>query len=369
MNMPYNKLRHPVAITDQEWPEGVKPLVSVCCITYNHENFIQDCLNGILRQETSFPVEILIHDDASTDQTANIIREYEEKYPNLIRAIYQNDNQYSKGIKPSTIVYPAARGEYIAICEGDDYWISDRKLQTQFDTLRGHPDSSICFHPAIRVRAGTQSREMCCYGNVTQVIPVEMVIRGGGGFMPTSSILIRARALNRVLKFFAEAPYAPVGDIPIQVIGSAPGGALFLPIVACTYRFKAPGSWTERIERDETLLNTWFVNKFLMYAALDRFLNYEYCVEVAARMQMSLRKELFLDQRIALKSKRQVVRKFGKYLPISQRLLWSVLVFSRPSYRLARLVLKVADVYAPHYGVFWVKRRWSQLKIWFGLGV
>ena len=117
------------------------PLVSVLCMTYNHENFIEDAINGFLIQETNFPFEVLIHDDASTDSTAKIIKKYEKKYPNIIKPIYQIKNQYSKGLCPLwEYLYPKAKGKYIAICEGDDYWTDPLKLQKQVDYLEAHPE-------------------------------------------------------------------------------------------------------------------------------------------------------------------------------------------------------------------------------------
>src|SRR5690625_6700196 len=90
-------LEKPIRLDKQIWDKGVVPLVSISCITYNHENFISDAIEGFLMQETTFPVEINIHEDASTDNTAKIIREYEKKYPNvLFNVIYQTENQYSK---------------------------------------------------------------------------------------------------------------------------------------------------------------------------------------------------------------------------------------------------------------------------------
>lgn len=101
----------------------IKPLVSICCLTFNHEPYIRECLDGFLMQKTNFPFEVLIHDDASTDHTADIIREYEVQYPNIIKPIYQNENQYSKGVRVTwTFQFPRAKGKYIAMCEGDDYW-------------------------------------------------------------------------------------------------------------------------------------------------------------------------------------------------------------------------------------------------------
>jgi len=123
-----------------------KPLVSVVSITYNHEPYIRDCLEGFLMQKTDFPFEVIIHDDASTDHTADIIREYYEKRPDLFHVIIERENQYSKGTEVSTPLIKMAQGKYIALCEGDDFWTDSLKLQKQFNFLEKKPDCSLCFH-------------------------------------------------------------------------------------------------------------------------------------------------------------------------------------------------------------------------------
>ena len=124
------------------------PLVSICCITYNHAPFIQKCLDGFLMQQTDFPIEILIHDDCSTDGTTDIIKEYAAQYPDLIFPLYEEVNQYQQG-KATEIDfynYRRARGKYIAYCEGDDYWTDPLKLQKQVDFMEANPEYSVCFH-------------------------------------------------------------------------------------------------------------------------------------------------------------------------------------------------------------------------------
>ena len=117
------------------------PLVSILCTTYNHEKYIRQCLEGFIIQKTNFPIEIIIHDDASKDKTKEIILEYINKYPDLFIPILQKENQFSKGINIiNDILIPKSRGKYIAICEGDDYWIEPLKLQLQVDFLETHPD-------------------------------------------------------------------------------------------------------------------------------------------------------------------------------------------------------------------------------------
>lgn len=124
------------------------PLVSICCITYNHAQFIRKCLDGFLMQKTDFPIEILIHDDCSTDGTTEIIREYEAKYPDLIFPLYEEENQYQQGKAAEIDLYNyrRARGKYIAYCEGDDYWTDLLKLQKQVDFMEANPEYSVCWH-------------------------------------------------------------------------------------------------------------------------------------------------------------------------------------------------------------------------------
>ena len=123
------------------------PLVSISCLTYNHAPYLRQCLDGFVMQITSFPIEILIYDDASGDGTQNIIEEYQKKYPDIIKPIYQTENQYSKGVKVGFVYnYSRAKGEYIAFCEGDDYWTDPYKLQKQIDFLECYSDYVICSH-------------------------------------------------------------------------------------------------------------------------------------------------------------------------------------------------------------------------------
>lgn len=118
------------------------PLVSISCITYNHAPYIRQCLDGFLMQQCDFEYEILIHDDASTDGTSDIIREYQKKYPEIIKPIIQTENQWSQGVRGINIKFnfSRAKGKYIALCEGDDYWTDPLKLQKQVSFLERNPE-------------------------------------------------------------------------------------------------------------------------------------------------------------------------------------------------------------------------------------
>lgn len=122
-------------------------IVSIQCMVFNHEPYLRDCLNGFVMQKTNFRFEAIVHDDCSTDNSADIIREYAEKYPEIIKPIFEKENQYSKhdgSIEKVTDKF--IKGKYIAKCEGDDYWTDPFKLQKQVDFLEEHPDYSVCTH-------------------------------------------------------------------------------------------------------------------------------------------------------------------------------------------------------------------------------
>lgn len=137
----------------EEKCKQIKPLVVSLTLAYNHEAYIRDTLDGFVMQKTNFPFVAIVHDDASTDGTAAIIREYAEKYPEIIYPIYEPENQYSKRDGSlGYIMLTAANStgaKYVAMCEGDDYWTDPLKLQKQVDFLESHPDYSMCFHNAM----------------------------------------------------------------------------------------------------------------------------------------------------------------------------------------------------------------------------
>ncbi|GAB2481149.1 MAG: glycosyltransferase [Cytophagales bacterium] len=123
-----------------------QPLVSISCITYNHAPYLRQCFEGFLSQKVDFPFEIVLYDDASTDETVSIIKEYTEKYPSLFQVYLNQENQYSKGIRGMNMKFNLhrSRGKYIAFCEGDDFWTDPEKLQKQVDFLEKNPSYSIC---------------------------------------------------------------------------------------------------------------------------------------------------------------------------------------------------------------------------------
>lgn len=128
----------------------VKPLVAIHCLVYNHESYLRDCFEGFVMQQTNFPFVAIVHDDASTDGSAAIIREYEKKYPDIIKPIYETENQYSKHDgslgRIMNAAIEATGAKYVAMCEGDDYWTDPQKLQKQVDFMEANTEYSMCFH-------------------------------------------------------------------------------------------------------------------------------------------------------------------------------------------------------------------------------
>jgi glycosyltransferase involved in cell wall biosynthesis len=128
-----------------------QPMVTVWCLTYNQKDYIRDALDGFVMQETNFSYEVIVHDDASTDGTTDIINEYATNYPKIIKPVIETENQWQRGgLKHIVAIMNEhyRHGKYIAFCERDDFWTDSRKLQRQVDFLESHPDYSMCFHSA-----------------------------------------------------------------------------------------------------------------------------------------------------------------------------------------------------------------------------
>lgn len=148
------KLLEPVTEDEimAQW-KGKDITVSILCATFNHEDFIEDAIHGFLSQKTTFPFEVIIRDDASSDRTAKIIKSFADKYPDIIKPIFETVNQYPH-IKAMPILRNRAMGKYLAYCEGDDYWIDPLKLQKQVDYLESHPNVSLLETNSVAIENG-----------------------------------------------------------------------------------------------------------------------------------------------------------------------------------------------------------------------
>ena len=251
------------------WGHFDKPLVSICCITYNHEKYIRDALDGFLIQTTDFPFEILVHDDASTDGTADIIREYEKKYPHIIKPIYQTVNQYSQGKKPTFLNFKRALGKYIAMCEGDDYWLSCDKLQIQFDYMENHSKVALTFHDARLVNENLNVMKLFVHRiEEKKFFFTEDIIKKW--FISTQTIM----CTNKFVKDLDCKCWDGVinGDWAIQLLCSLYGEVHYIDGLFAVYR-KHPESLSAQIGKDRIYR---CLKLMLLFDRFDVFSEYKY---------------------------------------------------------------------------------------------
>lgn len=243
--------------------EDVK--VSICCLTYNHEKYVRQMIESLVKQKTNFKYEILIHDDASTDNTQAIIKEYQTKYPDIIKPIYQKENQHSKGIRVSlTYQFPRISGEYVAFCEGDDFWCNDSRLQLQYDILEKNSDCSICtgmvnmvseqgynldkLIPNIDIAEGKYSPEQ----QIMWYTDSEPVL------FQLSGIMVRSEYVKKICENLPDFyQIAKVGDRPLLLNMLTCGNLYHLNEIVSCYRWLSIGSWTQRtlLNKERALLN------------------------------------------------------------------------------------------------------------------
>ena len=231
------RLDNPLRITDQVWPVDTLPVVSIHCMAYNHEPFIREAIEGILMQETTFPVEILIHDDASEDRTAEIIRDYAMRHPQLFKPVFQTENQYSRGNKPGSANMARGTGEFLAWCEGDDCWIDPRKLEKQVRLMEENPDVPLTFHNAWVKHADSRKDYFINHGLDKEEFDfADLVPRGW--FIATASMMCR-RKREIFPKMFA---FTVGGDLIVHLNAALQGRLRYLNFVGSIYRIHEKGA-------------------------------------------------------------------------------------------------------------------------------
>ncbi len=221
-----------------------QPLVTVILPTHNHAPFIAQAIESVLMQETDYPFDILLHDDASTDGTADICREYAAKYTEKITLIAQTVNQYTIDRRiQSHILIPRVTAKYTAILDGDDFWIDPKKLQKQLDYLEAHPDCTLCIGGADLVDCDNKVVGHVKPYDIDRVVDPADMIRGGGGFNATNTIVMPTQLLKDLPEF---ADHVEAEDIPFQLLGALTGYAWYIADTLMAYRLAVPGSWSTR---------------------------------------------------------------------------------------------------------------------------
>lgn len=219
-------------------------MVTIICVTYNHGKYIREALEGFVNQKTDFNYEIIVHDDASTDNTADIIKEYMEIYPNIIKPIFQKENQYSKGVRIlRKYIMPKIKGKYVAFCDGDDYWCCNNKLQKQIDFLEKNDKYSASVHQSLALDVRTNEKVLYSVKDAECDITFEDVIVYWGRIFHTSSVVGRT-ALIKDTESWDCIGNASVGDFPLALLMGANGKIRFTEEVMSVYRIGVGGSFT-----------------------------------------------------------------------------------------------------------------------------
>lgn len=231
--------------------------VSVCVPTYQHARSIKHCLDSLLEQECEFPYEILIGEDGSTDGTRELCLEYASRHPEKIRLFLQSRenniriNGYPTGRFNLLYLLSKAQGEYIALCEGDDWWTDKDKLQLQVKAMSEAPQCSVSCHPAKAesARYSSDGGVIGYHGKQQRIVPVSEIILSGGGYSATLSIMFRRRILKRLPVWLLDAP---VLDYYLFALASIEGGCLYLPRTMGWYgNCAGADTWTNRLMSDK----------------------------------------------------------------------------------------------------------------------
>lgn len=260
--------------------------VVIWCLAYNQARYISQCLDGFVMQQTTFPIHAIVHDDASTDGTAEIIRSYAEKYPDIIHPILESENQWSKknGALESIMSKACKGAKYVAFCEGDDYWTDPLKLQKQVDFLETHADYSLCFH---RVKVWNESEGVLVDDFITRDVPAktDIIDLSKGNYIHTPSVV--CRHIDKVDAIMSSIGWLNLADYPRWVMLSQFGPIAKLPEVMAVYRY-GTGFWTKAADTNRC------IDTIIMLAKIAPFIEDDRIRELFDEYMLRLRNE-FLE--------------------------------------------------------------------------
>ncbi|OWP61510.1 hypothetical protein CDA63_19030 [Hymenobacter amundsenii] len=304
--------------------------VSVCCITYNHGDYLAQAIESVLAQKTDFAVEMIIGEDHSPDNTRAIAQQYEQRYPGQVRVLAHAQNL---GIMRNLMATRAAcQGEFIAFLEGDDYWIDPTKLQRQVEALRASPDCAMCFHDAELLHEASSNTSKTTDQKVTvsfsekfsKILPeskkgtlpkrfTQVDLAQLGWFMPSASMLFRADSLPLPLPPWFAGIFS--GDYTLQLLSTSHGAALYLPHQMAVYRIHAGGVM-------HTMNNTLIQNERFIWE------NEQYCrvfgLDVRPYFEIRL-EHLYFERSVKFGEKghrAQQLYYYGKAVTINSQRFW-----------------------------------------------
>lgn len=282
--------------------------VSILCLCFNHGDLIKKALDGFVMQETNFKYEIIVHDDASTDCSVEILRQYEKEYPSLFNNIYQQKNQYSQGVDIiGALMKPYAKGKYIAICEGDDYWTDKNKLQRQVDFLDANEEYSLCVHKCTQLTLTDLAEEEIPCQDKEYDPSVEEIIMRGGGYFPTCSIMFRSSV--DVKRGWGEGI---CGDYRIFLNCAMSGKVRYMSENYAVHTYLHPGSWSCMVQKNKEKYYVFRKKLIESLKLLDNDTGYVYSDTIdkkIKRIQFLIDLEYFEDHKKILSEQYRIIFK------------------------------------------------------------
>ena len=313
--------------------------VSVLCATYNQEKYIRQALESFVMQKTNFPFEVIVHDDASTDKTPEIIKEFADKYPNIIKPVYQKENQYSKGVSIHVgCLFPKAKGKYLAFCEGDDFWTDENKLQMQYDIMEKNPDCHLCLH---KVRAvaenGKELKETYPRHLRKKVLNTKKFLKliFCAYAFQTSCYFLRKEDYIKYIENFTKIillyrSKLKVGDEPTILYCGLLGKTYYINKIMSKYRKSSLGSWNsemnskpndQKVKRFKTLIE--------ITEEIDKYTSYKYhklCVVRFLHFSIEIAKYTTNKKDLLFKNRKEF---FGRFNLFHKSILFIYILFPR----------------------------------------
>ncbi|MDW2309492.1 glycosyltransferase family 2 protein [Vibrio sp. 1075] len=234
------------------WDQNEAVAISLICLTYNQLDYIEMTLVSMLSQVCKVRFEIIVHDDASTDGTSDIVTKFASRYPTIIKHVLRKENAFSKGHRVLPLAVAHASGEYIAICEGDDYWIDKDKIQKQYDMLSANCDVNICCHPVHYLENDLLKNSPLQTFDKSKLRMLDIYLEQGG-YISTCSLFFKKKVIDELPRWFFD--YAQFADFYIQILSSEANGCLYIKETMAVRRLNSTGSWTSsRILNPDSVL-------------------------------------------------------------------------------------------------------------------
>lgn len=335
-----------INITEKEimknWQGDIsEPVVSICCITYNHEKYIEETIDSFLMQETNFPFEVVIGEDCSKDNTRKIVEEYKEKYPKIIKLIISENNvgmhkNFQRTIK-------ASKGNSIALCEGDDYWTDKNKLQIQIDEMKSYPEIDISFHLASTIDKSGRRIEPILKEN-NKIYSINEIIAADFHLVQSNTIIIKKEKIDNLN--FDLYLKSPVGDVWLRINAAIPNGALFINKTMSTYRIQSESSWSSCMQEDNKFMK--FISQMMQSIDdFDQYWEFKYTKEFLIYKNMYI--DVVMKKKLPQVIKKDFIIKNKDVMTINNLIKWNIL------YRYPNLVNFLKLLKNTIKGIFYVK--------------